>query len=151
MLKLHQESAFHEVFLNANTPLYLLKRLRRLPALSALSDGASVVDLKNEYARRVEKDVLTLNDAAVALACLVAIAVKATPEAETALGELETGRLEWAAEIRELHRETTPRVAIAVVRVVEPPLPRVRSSAHSATDSTERIQMKPTLSGRASL
>ncbi len=142
---------FRETYLVSNTPLYLYKRLRCLPAVRDLASSVRGDELASEYHRRVNTKDRTPEDMAIAYACLAALTHKQPSEAISLFRSLDLSSLEWAPTIRALYfAKMTPErhyhITASTTRV--PPVD-LRSNGNSTSRSTElpkpKVQRKANL------
>ena len=122
---------FREIYLVSNTPSYLHKRLRQLPAVQRLAESMSVDDLAREYKRYASAVRRTPDDLSTAYALLVAISFKEPEHAIPALRSLNVTKLEWARTLRDLAMAKTP--STQSIRIITPPTVSVSSD-------TERVK-----------
>lgn len=142
---------FREVYLVSNTPLYLFKRLRRLPAVHQLAHAADTKELLSEYLRRAKAEKRTLDDVATAYACLMAMTHKDPREIVSLLRSLDPTDLNWVSTIRDLYFVKVPAGSIHYITMTNPP---VLAACHG-NDATASFAYtdapKPTIERKANL
>jgi len=134
---------FREVYLVSNTPLYLFKRLRQLQAVQQLAHGAEAEELIEEYIRRVKAKERTMEDVAIAYACLVAMTQKESPEAISLLRSLDLTDLNWASVIRDIYFTKKPAESTGRIKILNPSLPAVYAGTDAAASSAFTEPPKP--------
>ncbi len=140
---------FREVYLVSNTPLYLFKRLRRLPAVQQLAGALSGEQLAAEYLSHAKAERRTPDDVATAYACLVAITHKDPPEAISSLRSLDLSDLNWGLVIRDLY---TTKVPVGQSHYITPAvLAGIRFRTNATTSSASTAVPKPRVRQRTNL
>lgn len=142
---------FREVYLVSNTPLYLFKRLRRLPAVQQLARALSGEELAAEYLRRTKAQNLTPDDVAIAYACLVAVTRKDPPEAVSMLRSLDLTGLDWAPAIRDLFTAKVPAGRSHHITIAAPAVPSIRLGTNATTSSGSTAAPRPRVQRKANL
>jgi hypothetical protein len=142
---------FLEVYLVSNTPLYLFKRLRRLPAAQQLARALSGEELAAEYLRRTKAQNRTPDDVAIAYACLIAITHKDPPEAVSVLRSLDLTGLAWAPAIRDLFTAKVPAGRSHYITITAPAVPSVHFGTDATTSSGSTDVPRPRIQRKVNL
>ena len=87
------------VYVVANTPRYLYKRLRSHPLVRKLSEELSIDELISVYDESRKKKQRSIQDVALAYAALVAMGYAAWAEVSHRLSTIDTRGLDWATDI----------------------------------------------------
>jgi hypothetical protein len=142
---------WREVYLVSNTPLYLYKRLRGLPAVQQLAQATGVKELKAEYLRRAGSGRHKPDDVATAYACLIAITHKDPDEAVPILRSLDTGGLDWAAVLRDLYFVKSPAGRAYRVTVPAPSSTTPKFATDATATFVSTVVPRPGPEGKANL
>lgn len=150
-LDTHAVREFREVYLVSNTPLYLYKRLRRLPAVQQLARATDAKELHAEYLRCAKAATREPDDVATAYACLIAITHKDPGEAVPVLRALDTADLDWASAIRDLYFIKSPAGMAHRVTVTAPSVGVLRFAADATATSGATAVPRPKVERKANI
>ncbi len=99
---------FASVYLVSNTPAYLYRHLRALPAVQQLACENDLSDLVSGFADIAARADRSAEDAALAYACLVAMSCLDRAPATQALLSLDASALPWGGQVRDICVAKTP-------------------------------------------
>ena len=131
------------VYLVSNTPLYMFKRMRRLPVVQQLATALSGPELVAQYLLRARKKDRTPDDIAVAYACLVALTCRPSGEATSLLESVDLSGLQWGPYIRYLNKTKLPVSQSARLELPPQPVPTVEFASRSTSASGTMPSPKP--------
>jgi len=139
-----------ETYLVSNTPLYLYKRLRDLPAVQRLAEDNDVEELGSEYLRRAKTIPRKPDDVALAYACLVALTTKEWRRVMPLIRLLDLSDLDWASLLRDIYlARLSPEESISIKAPAK--LPRVRVVKDASNTSGQTQAPRPIIRGRSNI
>jgi hypothetical protein len=141
----HSVREFREIYLFSNTPLYLFKKLRQLQAVQQLAQNSDAKELFEEYLRRVKEVERTLDDVAIAYACLVALTYKERREAISIFQLINPIDLQWVSAIRDLYFIKLPIENTSSIKIVNHQIPIFRLGKDATSSSAYTETPKPTI------
>ena len=139
----HSIREFREIYLYSNNPIYLFKKLRQLQAVQQLAHNFDAKELFEEYSQRVKGVERTLEDVAIAFACLVALTYKEQTEAISIFRSINPTDLKWASAIRDLYFIKLPIENTGSLKIMNPQLPVFHFSKDATSSSAHTETPKP--------
>jgi hypothetical protein len=134
--------ALAEAYVLANTPGYLLRRLRGDALVGALSSDHTTSDIAAEIDALLRREQLSFDDVLFAYALVTALTLKDYNEAYPALSSLPIGRLEWGPGILRAWDSTRSATSSGSIRI----RPQIASSIVAArSDKPVVLQVNPSL------
>lgn len=140
-----------EVYLVANTPLYLYKRLRRLQAVQRLGRSTDAKELLLEYSRLAATEERSPDDVAAAYGCLVAMTHQDPLEATPLLRSLNRSSLDWALALRDLYLLQLPSGGLHRFVIATPRIPAVTLATDASATCAKTHTPRPEVHGKADI
>lgn len=132
-----------ELYIVANTPMFIYRRFRRLPILQQLAERHSAADLVAAYNEHGGAPNRSVDDIVRAYAALVALSYAEYRSAREAAKDLRPGLLTWTDHILDavfaLNRPLSTTLLVIAPRLAGP------TSSPSATTSNVLVHSQPSV------
>jgi hypothetical protein len=130
-----ERSSILEIYVLANTPSFIYRRMRELPAAQRLADGSSVAALRSQCSKVAAKKKRTVEEVALAYGAIVALTLKEPQPAKKVFKDIAKLDLDWAENIVAMHLSRPATMTTAEFRMDSPKFGRRRPRAAASSNT----------------